>query len=1282
MKKLLSVLMMVLYLTSFSQVVPNKDWVVQITNGGIDIHGIAAAVDYTSGAVYSCGYMNTVSNGQDIVVVKLDSNGVQLWSATYNYTVANLDDKANAICVDPSGNVYVTGYSQAASNNADIIVIKYNSSGTQQWATRLTGNANSDDCGNSIGVDGSGNVYVAGYATITGKGKDFSVSKLNSSGVHQGTLKLNGSANSDDAAEKLTIDGSNLFATGSIKNTSTNKDVLTICVATSGPSVTWSTTVNGSTSSDDTGLDVKTYGSDVYICGKTNNTTTGEDYYFAKMAQSNGAIGYSNTYDGGYNGSDFATSLVSDNIGDFGITGIVTNGSNIEYHTQVYSTSALQWTHIQPQNGNYTTIYPKIAVDTIAYHYYVCGAYFNGTQDAILYQVDPSGVKRWTQYHDGAGAARDVHADLAVNGLGQIYVASANETGTATGSFDYGIIRYSQTPVYFPPDTVDVTDKSYVLQKNDGQLHYTNGSRVPESVVGYYYQGKSPSVYINNNRVSYLLLHQLTDSLPADSTVRVDMNFVSSNTLTSIYAYDTVPHYFNYFIDSISPVTKVRGYNRVFIPNVWTLTDIHHSSNTSGLKSFFCFKITEAVYTHVINIDGADTTYINGSGELIAETPLGIVNIGGVRGIQIDSTYTPFPVTTVWTSLGSNNYRFSITGLHPMLPLIVVLGKTGAASGSAASNINNLYWSTYIGDVGNENIAQSEIDAKDQFYTVGYTYSNAYPTTPGANLSSGNNLSNRQFAVFSKFNPQGNLHYSSYYGSAGFYNVCGGQVYTEAFDITVDSLYSIYIVGKTNSSSLIIKTPSGAMNYSNSAATGSGGTCQNAYIAKFDSTGTNLEWSSYYGGTTNEFFKAVKYSKGQIYAAGWSLSSAIPLTSPPPNAYQINKGNGFYLHLDTSGALIHSTKLTGYAQGIDVDKNGNAYVIGYALTNTMTTVAADTTYFLSGYVGAADWFINRFTPADSLNWSTYIGGTSSDQANAICIKDTLMGIVGFGTSSNFPWHKSASDSGNAYSHFASDIQMAKFNLKNGKRIWVANHSTFMNEQANDLAFDSDYNLYVTGMVDCPTGTTTPCSGNQFRTLSASTYYNQSTHIGPDAFILAFDKANKKKWLTYFGASTSTYYNTEVGDAMSVNSKNQLFMSGQSYLGSSSLPLAKWNSTCWYDSTSADSYPNQNADGFITMFDVTNFTAIGIVEHTLPVKSNSFILFPNPNSGSFKIKLNENIKEPVNIDVYNVLGQNIYSEKKIKDKQEIPLELNSLNQGIYFVNLSDQNFSETVKFVVE
>ena len=74
--------------------------------------------------VYVTGYSPGTNSGNDIVTIKYDNNGNQIWLQRYNGP-GNGDDEANAIAVDASGNVYVTGYETLAGGGTEMVTIKY-----------------------------------------------------------------------------------------------------------------------------------------------------------------------------------------------------------------------------------------------------------------------------------------------------------------------------------------------------------------------------------------------------------------------------------------------------------------------------------------------------------------------------------------------------------------------------------------------------------------------------------------------------------------------------------------------------------------------------------------------------------------------------------------------------------------------------------------------------------------------------------------------------------------------------------------------------------------------------------------------------------------------------------------------------------------------------------------------------------------------------------------------------------------------------------------------------
>ena len=185
-------------------------------------HGI---VSDTSGNSYSTGYAKntfnsvSVTGGKDLFLTKYNTSGTHQWSKLLGSTS---DDVGNEIVMDSSGNLYITGYTEgildggSTSGERDLLITKYDSSGNKSWAVQV-GNTRSE--GRSIALDSSNNVYVAGYAygDFDGNsnigGSDVVIVKYNSSGVKQWAYQYG--TTSDDFGEGIAVDSSgNLYVTG------------------------------------------------------------------------------------------------------------------------------------------------------------------------------------------------------------------------------------------------------------------------------------------------------------------------------------------------------------------------------------------------------------------------------------------------------------------------------------------------------------------------------------------------------------------------------------------------------------------------------------------------------------------------------------------------------------------------------------------------------------------------------------------------------------------------------------------------------------------------------------------------------------------------------------------------------------------------------------------------------------------------------------------------------------------------------------------------------------
>jgi hypothetical protein len=160
----------------FGYAQPAMTWVKQY-NGADNLSDKASAIAIDGSCnLYVTGQTDKIGAGTNYMTIKYDDEGNTIWATSYDGP-SHLDDIPTAIKVDANGNVYVTGKSASSSNGFDFLTVKYNSSGVQQWASRLNSSINADDIANDLAVDANGNVYVCGD-----QGNGCALIKYNSSG--------------------------------------------------------------------------------------------------------------------------------------------------------------------------------------------------------------------------------------------------------------------------------------------------------------------------------------------------------------------------------------------------------------------------------------------------------------------------------------------------------------------------------------------------------------------------------------------------------------------------------------------------------------------------------------------------------------------------------------------------------------------------------------------------------------------------------------------------------------------------------------------------------------------------------------------------------------------------------------------------------------------------------------------------------------------------------------------------------------------------------------------
>lgn len=435
----------------------NIQWSSRYTSAGSNIDRAVDLARDTAGNVIVTG---TSWNGTnfDIVTVKYDPAGNELWANAFNGS-GNGFDEGRAVFTDTTGNVFVTGYTESAGANYNIITIMYDAAGTQQWAVTYNGTANGFDEGYDIMADNSGNVYVTGGTVTTTSNNNYVTIKYNSAGMQQwATTYSNNNANVE-AAHAMDMDAAgNVFVTGySYGGTTNDVDIATIKYNNAGVQQ-WVSRYNGPGTRFDSGEDIEVAPSgDIYVCGYTR-AAVGITNYESVVLKINaaGAFQWAQTYNGPGNDYDRANRLLVQNNGNVVITGrsVGTPATAEDMILLNYngSSGALIWER-RYDGGNVQYDEGKdVATDNLG-NIYVTGYSYNtgSNNNYITFKYDSLGAMQWLIKNNGPANNSDQAFSMAVDTIGNIYITGQSK-GSGTND-DYNTIKYCQLQVTVSGDT-------------------------------------------------------------------------------------------------------------------------------------------------------------------------------------------------------------------------------------------------------------------------------------------------------------------------------------------------------------------------------------------------------------------------------------------------------------------------------------------------------------------------------------------------------------------------------------------------------------------------------------------------------------------------------------------------------------------------------------------------------------------------------------------------------------------------------------------------------------
>jgi hypothetical protein len=351
-------------------------------------------------------------------------------------------------------------------------------------------------------------------------------------------------------------------------------------------------------------------------------------------------------------------------------------------------------------------------------------------------------------------------------------------------------------------------------------------------------------------------------------------------------------------------------------------------------------------------------TKFSPAGDLVYSTYLGGPCDDYARDIAVDSSGDAY-VT------GRGNGGFCVEDV-PTGALVAKLDEAG----------NVLYHVILGGTAGDESIGEAIAvgEAGTAYVTgVAQSASHDFPTTDGAYRTQDcGGVGGDVFVAKLTKNPR--LSYSTFLCGTGD-EVPGG--------IALDEDGSVYVAGTTSSGDFPLVNPGQDAHHGfPNAVTG--------FVAKIAWAGDQLLWSTYLGGSQNDYVRDVAIDGARnVYVTGETESADFPTTFGVLQEHAGSRDcpwgtctDAFVTKIDASGtALAYSTYLYGEGDdggyGIAVDGAGNATVVG-TTTSVFFPIRGALQWEL---YGLADAFIARVAPDGTrLVYSSFYGGADSGQS--------------------------------------------------------------------------------------------------------------------------------------------------------------------------------------------------------------------------------------------------------------------------------------------------------------
>ena len=361
-----------------------------------------------------------------------------------------------------------------------------------------------------------------------------------------------------------------------------------------------------------------------------------------------------------------------------------------------------------------------------------------------------------------------------------------------------------------------------------------------------------------------------------------------------------------------------------------------------------------------------------------------------------------------------------------------------------------------------------------------------------------------------------------------------------------------------------------------------------------------------------------------------------------------NYGDSHILTFDENDSLINENIVSNSSFDRFIKVDGSIYLTASATSNG--TISFDSTYFFPS-VSSIDnrSFLAKYDNNGSIEWLSYFGNNGWDSHivsyDVIKSADNII-IAGKSftqsVSNQIFFPNAPTLNGSPWG--GDDFFVVCYDTLGNVKWQSISNSPNGWEHITEITTDSNKNVYATG------------------TFAAPLIFAGDTLIpfgAEDVFVLCYDSLGTEKWAIN-AAGTSLDQARSIGMAPN----GDLYVSGSTFSSSATFGDITY------------SLSGDNAHLFLARLD-TSSNSIGI--HNINEKDGIIQLYPNPNTGSFVI--NSNKVAIMNIIVYNMLGNKVYSQSLNANQYKI--ELQHLPKGAFVVELELENGSIVQnKFVLQ